>query len=256
MKKIVNILLVMFVIISSQIQVNAVVKPNNDFYVLDEANVFTPAQREEIINTSTQVYDQTKAQMVIVTVKSLDGMSMENYAYDLYNSWQIGDKDLNNGILIVFAPNEREYRIMTGPGLEDVFTARFLGTVRDDVLLPGLKTNDYGLALMQTYNVLLLKLQTKYPEMIIKPLDVKEVHLGERPNESLGSELISMLLLLSLFGVGGLLFMPRRRNRYGRSRYGSPYNRSRMNNQRSSYPRRSSRGGGGRTFGGGIGGKF
>lgn len=257
MKKINKLIVLMFIAFSSFITVNAVVKPNSDFYLLDQANIFSESQKNEIINSSYQINEQTGAQIVMVTVKSLDNMSIENYAYDLFNEWQIGSKNDDNGLLILFAPNEREYRLMSGPGLEDIYTARYLGTVRDDVLLPGLKSGNYADALMSTYNTLVSRLSDKYPNLSITPLTVVNYPSGNNQNSvgSLISEMIWMLIAFSVFGSFAIFLMPRRRRGYNRHRspyYGGSYNRGRT----TSRPRSYSRGGGGRSFGGGVGGKF
>ena len=65
---------------------------------------------------------QTSDQMVVVTVPSLAGETIEKYSLDLANRWQIGRADLNNGVLLVVAPNERNVRIEVGLGLEGLLT--------------------------------------------------------------------------------------------------------------------------------------
>jgi len=63
---------------------------------------------------------------VVVTLKSLQGTSIEDYGYQLGRQWKIGQKDSNNGVLLIVAPNERKVRIEVGYGLE--------GTVTDAII--------------------------------------------------------------------------------------------------------------------------
>ncbi len=68
----------------------------------------------------TELEQKTGAQMAIVTVHSLEGQSVENYAVDLYKQLGVGSKQDNRGVLLLVSPDERKYRIEVGYGLEPV----------------------------------------------------------------------------------------------------------------------------------------
>src|SRR5437667_5921090 len=89
-------------------------------YVSDLAGVIAPEARTRLEALCTEVEQKTGAQMAIVTVQSLEGESVEDYAVDLYKQLGVGGKKDNRGVLLLVAPNERKYRIEVGYGLEPV----------------------------------------------------------------------------------------------------------------------------------------
>jgi uncharacterized protein len=85
---------------------------------------------------------QTTAQLAIVTVTSLEGKTIEQYANELFNQWGIGRRDVNNGVLLLIAPREHQVRIEVGYGLEQLLTDRLCGEIRDDSILPHFRNQD------------------------------------------------------------------------------------------------------------------
>ena len=84
-------------------------------------------------------------QLVVVTLKSLQGTSIEDYGYQLGRKWQIGQKDKNNGVLLIVAPNERKVRIEVGYGLEGDADRRDLAAVIiQGSILPRFRAGDFA----------------------------------------------------------------------------------------------------------------
>ena len=114
-------------------------------YVSDLAGVITPEARTRLEALCAEVEQQTGAQMAIVTVQSLDGEGVENYAVDLFKQLGVGNKKDNRGVLLLVAPHERKYRIEVGYGLEPVINDARAGDA-GRAMVPFLRTNDYGKA--------------------------------------------------------------------------------------------------------------
>ncbi len=114
-------------------------------YVTDLAGVIDPGTRAKIEALATEVEQKTGAQIAVVTVKSLDGIPKEDYAADLYKSLGVGAKKSNRGVLLLVAPNERQYRIEVGYGLEPVINDARAGDIGRD-MVPYLKSGDYNRA--------------------------------------------------------------------------------------------------------------
>jgi uncharacterized protein len=114
-------------------------------YVTDLAGVIPPEAKERLEALCTEVEQKTGAQMAIVTVQSLEGESVENYAVDLYKQLGIGSKKDNRGVLLLVAPNERKYRIEVGYGLEPVINDARAGDA-GRAMVPYLRQSDYGRA--------------------------------------------------------------------------------------------------------------
>jgi uncharacterized protein len=116
-------------------------------YVTDLARVLDPGTKSEIEALCTEVEQKTGAQIAMVTVRSLDGESKEDYAADLYKHLGVGSKRKNRGVLLLLAPPERQYRIEVGYGLEPVINDARAGDV-GRAMVPSLRTGDYNGAVL------------------------------------------------------------------------------------------------------------
>lgn len=97
----------------------AVVQPQDlTQRVHDFASLLPEADAQELESLCRRVEVDTTVQFAIVTVRSLEGKTVDEYAHELFNDWGIGRRDLNNGVLLLVAPNERRMRIEVGTGLE------------------------------------------------------------------------------------------------------------------------------------------
>jgi uncharacterized protein len=111
--------------------------------VVDEAGLLDAAKRTEIEAKLAALEEKTTNQLVVVTVRSLGGRTIEEYGYRLGRAWAIGQKDKNNGALLIVAPNERKVRIEVGYGLEGALPDAISNLIIQNVILPRFKANDY-----------------------------------------------------------------------------------------------------------------
>ncbi len=114
-------------------------------YVSDLAGVIGPEAKTRLEVLCAEVERKTGAQMAIVTVQSLEGESVENYAVNLFKELGVGSKKDNRGMLLLVAPKERKYRIEVGYGLEPVINDARAGDA-GRAMVPFLRQNDYGKA--------------------------------------------------------------------------------------------------------------
>ena len=114
-------------------------------FVTDLAGVIPSATRERLESLSTELQQKTGAQLAIVTVRSLDGRPVEDYAVDLFKHLGVGAKKDNTGVLLLLAPNDRKYRIEVGYGLEPIINDARAGDA-GRAMVPFLRQNDYGSA--------------------------------------------------------------------------------------------------------------
>jgi uncharacterized protein len=112
-------------------------------YVTDLAGVIGGDRIAKLEALCTELEQKTGAQMAIVTVRSLDGQSVEYYAVDLFRQLGIGSKKDNRGVLLLVAPSDRKYRIEVGYGLEPVINDARAGDV-GRAMVPFLRQGDYG----------------------------------------------------------------------------------------------------------------
>jgi uncharacterized protein len=115
-------------------------------YVTDLAGAIQADTKARLEALCTELEQKTDAEMAIVTVHSLEGQSVENYAVDLYKQLGVGSKKDNRGVLLLVSPDERKYRIEVGYGLEPVINdARAGDTGR--AMVPLLRSADFSSAI-------------------------------------------------------------------------------------------------------------
>ena len=112
--------------------------------VVDEAGLLTPAQRQQLTGVLAQFEAATKRQVVVATVKSLQGYPIEDYGVQLGRAWGIGEKGKNTGAILLVAPNERKVRIEVGYGLEGELTDSISSTIINQRILPAFRQGQYG----------------------------------------------------------------------------------------------------------------
>lgn len=110
--------------------------------VVDEAALLDAPDRAALTESLANLEAKTAAQFVIVTLKSLQGNSIEDYGYQLGRRWQIGQKDKNTGVLLIVAATERKVRIEVGYGLEGTLTDALTKYIIETSILPRFKASD------------------------------------------------------------------------------------------------------------------
>jgi uncharacterized protein len=104
--------------------------------VVDEAELLSPAEEAALGQRSAALEARTTDQLVVATMPSLHGRSIEAVARALGSQWGIGQEDKDNGVLILVAPSERRVRIEVGYGLEPILTNARAQEIIDRDMLP------------------------------------------------------------------------------------------------------------------------
>jgi uncharacterized protein len=110
--------------------------------VVDEAGVLSPADNASLAASLADLEAKTTDQLVVVTLKSLQGTAIEDYGYQLGRRWQIGQKGTNSGALLIVVPSAREVRIEVGYGLEGTLTDAATKIIIETTILPAFRTGD------------------------------------------------------------------------------------------------------------------
>lgn len=189
-------------------------------YVNDFAHVISPDTRRSLEGICDEINKKADAQIAIVTVKSLEHRTIEDYSIDLATRWGIGPKQKDRGVMILVAPHEHKYRIEVGYGLEPILPDGLVGDFGREAL-PQLRIGNYsGAILLMTERV---------AGVIAKDRGVTLESLSQNGQTPLGTETappaltaqnlaVPLLCLLVLFFFPLLGFLLRRRagRRYGR----------------------------------------
>lgn len=110
--------------------------------VVDAADIL-PTETETQLSAKLEALEkQSQRQLVVVTLPSLDGYEISDYGYRLGRHWGLGDKQRNDGALLIVAPNERKVRIEVGYGLEPILTDGMSFLIINNEILPRFKASD------------------------------------------------------------------------------------------------------------------
>ncbi|MGE8207058.1 TPM domain-containing protein [Heyndrickxia sp. NPDC080065] len=149
--------------------------PKGDIYVQDFSKVLSVDEKNELITLGRQLEDQTKAQIAVLTIPTLEGQDIASYANRAFRKYQLGDKKLNNGVLLLLATKDQEIRIEVGYGLEGALPDGKVGRILNNYALPYLKENKTNAAIVNTYKELLNVVANEYHlDNIAQPKPYKE----------------------------------------------------------------------------------
>jgi uncharacterized protein len=113
-------------------------------YVVDMAGVMTNSVKDQLNGLLQELEQKTTAQVLVLTVQSLDGQSIEEFAFNTKEKWRLGQKRKDNGVLIAVAVKDRKYRFEVGYGLEEVLPDSMVGTIGREYLVPYFRKGDYS----------------------------------------------------------------------------------------------------------------
>jgi len=111
--------------------------------VNDHAGILSEHTRTELSEMLKAHEERTTNQVVILTMASLHGESIEDYSNKVFNEWKLGQGDKDNGILIIVVPDERQMRIEVGYGLEGVMPDILAGRIIREIMTPRFREGDF-----------------------------------------------------------------------------------------------------------------
>ncbi|APG63670.1 methanol dehydrogenase [Sphingorhabdus lutea] len=102
--------------------------------VVDQADLLSPAEEAALTQKLLLLENETQRQLVVATISDLKGYDISDYGYQLGRHWAIGDKERDDGVILIIAPSERKMRIEVGYGLEPILTdALSSDIIRNDI---------------------------------------------------------------------------------------------------------------------------
>ncbi len=143
-------------------------KPAEFNCVFDYGNMLQADEAQLIRSAGDYIRAKSKAELIVVTVENLDGMVLEDYAHELFNTWGIGDKQLNNGVLLLvnkettLAGTSGRVRIEVGYGLEGALPDSVCGRILDEKTLIAWDKKEYGRGIVDSYMELVRRVAMEY----------------------------------------------------------------------------------------------
>lgn len=165
--------------------------------VVDVAKVLSDDEKALLSQKLRALYDDKLAQAALVIVPSTKNMSIFDYAMAVADRWRLGDKDTDNGLLIVVAVNDRKLHILTGYGLEGVLPDVVVKRIIRDDITPAFKSGQYALGLSQAIDTISQRLHTD-PKVLA---DADAAHAESKTDNE-------MIDLMALFIIGLAFGMP------------------------------------------------
>ncbi|MGY3930749.1 Domain of uncharacterised function (DUF477) [Aeromonas encheleia] len=184
--------------------------------VVDEASLMSRKQAHQLTQQLAAFEKRSGIQLVVVSVDSLDGNTIEEYGYQLGRHWGIGQKARNNGVLLLIAQDERKVRIEVGYGLEGALPDAIAANIIQTRILPAFKRGDMVAGIVAGSQAIMQALAGEY-----QPAD------APKQDDKLGGPwlfilaVIVMLVLHNLRGGGGGGSGGRRRAAYLATGFGA-----------------------------------
>ena len=108
----------------------------------DEAHIFSQNERDELLNLVQNFEQNSTTQIAIVTLNSLGNKSIEELSLEIARGYRLGQKESDNGVLLLVAPNEKKVRIEVGYGLEGTLTDAVASQIINSVMIPEFKNGN------------------------------------------------------------------------------------------------------------------
>ncbi len=166
--------------------------PRSQGHVNDFAHMFSSHTTEILESRLVDFEKTTTNQIAVVTVETLNGRDIEGYANQLFREWGIGQKDKNNGVLILFAKNDRKSRIEVGRGLEGVLPDAICKTILDRNVRPDFRNGRFDQGVTNAVTAVTAAIGGKYA---VSPLP-SENNDGLPLGLSLGAWIVIIIIIL------------------------------------------------------------
>ncbi|MEG2930409.1 MAG: TPM domain-containing protein, partial [Ruthenibacterium sp.] len=138
------------------------IQPTDNFYVYDGANVLSDATEKAIVNKNIALQQACGAQIVVASINGSEGVTLEQYTYEVASAWGIGDKQKNNGVLLMLDIQNQDYQCMQGSGLESSLPTPTLSRILQEELEPDFAAGDYDAGALKTFDALCSEVASIY----------------------------------------------------------------------------------------------
>jgi uncharacterized protein len=112
--------------------------------IMDLAGLYSMSAASEMDRRLQTLEDETGAQVAVLTIPSLEGHSLEDFSMSVVESWELGGRERDNGLLILIARDDRKIRIEVGYGLEGVIPDILAGRIIDNAMKPAFRQGDFS----------------------------------------------------------------------------------------------------------------
>ena len=159
------VFIALFLFIPAKVYAISIPQPTQEFYVNDFADVLTDEEEKQMLDRAVNLASEDLGiQVVVTTITSLEGESIENYAHDMYNQYGIGKDDM--GVLILLSTGDRDTRIELGTAMEAYITDSKAGRLLDKHAIPHFKEDKFNSGLLEVQSAVIDEASTIKTQMV------------------------------------------------------------------------------------------
>ena len=191
--------------------------PRPDGPVYDGANMIDAATKSQLDQKLRAYNKETGRAVIVATVPSLDGETVEGYAVDLYETWGIGGEETDEGALLLVAKDDRKIRIEVGYGSTPTLTDAMSGRIIRNTITPAFKQGDFtgGIVAGVAQMIEALDMDPATARAIEEAEAAARAKDGEITGATIGGAFVWLILIFAFIGIFGRGKKGRRRRRYG-----------------------------------------
>lgn len=219
--------------------------------VVDQAGILSRATRDALEAKLADLEARSGIQLVVAIVTSLEGQEIEPYANELFRFWKLGEKDKNNGVLLLVAPRERRVRIEVGYGLEGTLTDALSAVIIANAIAPRFKAGDFDGGIARGVDDIVTVLTTDASEWHKRPSLRLDRSQSEPPVTLFGILFVVFIVLLVVSPTFRSIVLAALLTRGGGSSGGGGFSGGRGSSGGGGFS-----GGGGSSGGGGASGRW
>lgn len=172
-------------------------RPSPPKLVNDFTNTLTPEQKETLEQKLYKYDDTTSNQVAVIIIKSLEGNSVEDVALGILRQWGVGNKDKNNGVVVLVAKDDRKMRIEVGYGLEGAITDVIANQIIQSDIVPNFREGNFYRGLDEATDNIIKAAQGRYKA----PQGYSE--RGRKGGISIGTIIFIIVIIIILSNASG-----------------------------------------------------
>ena len=172
--------------------------------VVDLAGIIDDSVETKLNLYLRELEQKTTAQVAILTIKSLQGQSLEDFSITIANDkWKLGQKGKDNGVLVLVALDDKKYRIEVGYGLEGILPDSLVGGIGRQYLVPNFRKGDYSSGIYDAALVIANEIANDAGVTISGLPAIKKPQHAKNGKKSFGlfGKLLSVLIFLVIFFI-------------------------------------------------------
>lgn len=129
--------------------------------VVDNAEILSAHTRRRLTETLRRHEQKTSNQVVVLSMPTIHGESVEEYAVRVFDQWKLGQKGKDNGVLVVIVPQDRRMRIEVGYGLEGALTDAHASRIIRNLMTPRFREGDFSGGVARGVDAIIAQLEGK-----------------------------------------------------------------------------------------------